>query len=61
MKRFKEWWKENWENRSFRYAVTVVVMIVLVILTNIYVYFRDRAEVLSVKETDNTASYSETV
>lgn len=42
MKRFKEWWKENWENRSFRYAVTVVVMIVLAILTNIYVYFRDR-------------------
>lgn len=61
MKRFKEWWKENWENRSFRYAVTVVVMIVLVILTNIYVYFRDRAEELSVKETDNTAYYSETV
>lgn len=53
MKRFKEWWKENWENRSFRYGVTVVVMIVLVILTNIYVYFRDRAEELSVKETDN--------
>lgn len=60
MKRFKEWWKENWENRSFRYGVTVVVMIVLVILTNIYVYFRDSAEVLSVKETDNTAYYAET-
>lgn len=60
MKRFKEWWKENWENRSFRYAVTVVVMIVLVILTNIYVYFRDREVELSVKETENAASYSET-
>lgn len=61
MKRFKEWWKENWENRSFRYAVTVVVMIVLVILTNVYVYFRDREVVLSVNETENAASYSETV
>ena len=59
MKRFKEWWKENWENRSFRYAVTVMVMIVLAILTNIYVYFRDREVVLSVNETEN-ASYSET-
>lgn len=60
MKRFKEWWKENWENRSFRYGVTVVVMIVLVILTNIYVYFRDREVELSVKQTDNTAYYVET-
>ena len=60
MKRFKEWWKENWENRSFRYAVTVMVMIVLAILTNIYVYFRDRAEVLPIDETENAASYSET-
>ena len=60
MKRFKRWFKENWENRSFRYAVTVVVMIVLVNLTNIYVYFRDREVELSVKETENAASYSET-
>lgn len=60
MKRFKEWWKENWENRSFRYAVTVMVMIVLAILTNIYVYFRDRVVELSVNETENVASYSET-
>ena len=60
MKRFKEWWKENWANRSFRYAVTVVVMIVLVILTNVYVYFRDREVEFSVKETENAASYSET-
>ena len=59
MKRFKEWWKENWENRSFRYAVTVMVMIVLAILTNIYVYFRDRAEVLPNDETENTAFYTE--
>ena len=60
MKRFKRWFKENWENRSFRYAVTVMVMIVLAILTNIYVYFRDREVELSVKETENAASYSET-
>ena len=60
MKRFKRWFKENWENRSFRYAVTVVVMIVLAILTNIYVYFRDREVELSVNETENAASYSET-
>ena len=60
MKSFKEWWKEHWENRSFRYAVTVMVMIVLAILTNIYVYFRDRVVELSVNETENVASYSET-
>lgn len=59
MKRFKEWWKENWENRSFRYGVTVMVMIVLAILTNIYVYFRDRAEELPIDETENTAFYTE--
>ena len=60
MKRFKEWSKENWENRSFRYAVTVMVMLVLAILTNIYVYFRDREVDFSVNETENAASYSET-
>ena len=60
MKRFKEWWKENWENRSFRYAVTVMVMTVLAILTNIYVYFRDREVELSVNVTENAASYSKT-
>lgn len=61
MKRFKRWFKENWENRSFRYGVTVVVMIVLVILTNVYVYFRDRVEEVPIEETENTVSYSETV
>lgn len=60
MKRFKEWWKENWENRSFRCAVTVMVMIVLAILTNIYVYFMDREVDFAVNETENAASYSET-
>ena len=60
MKRFKRWFTENWENRSFRYAVTVLVMIVLAILTNIYVYFRDREVELSVNKTENAASYSET-
>ena len=59
MKRFKRWFTENWENRSFRYAVTVMVMIVLAILTNIYVYFRDREVELSVNETENTAFYTE--
>ena len=59
MKRFKRWFTENWKNRSFRYAVTVMVMIVLAILTNIYVYFRDRAEVLPNDETENTAFYTE--
>ena len=51
MKRFKEWWKENWENRSFRYGVTVMVIIVLAILTNIYVYFMDREVDFAVNET----------
>lgn len=60
MKRFKEWWKENWENRSFRYGVTVMVIIVLAILTNIYVYFKDREVDFAVNETENAASYSET-
>lgn len=60
MKRFKEWWKENWENRSLRYGVTVMVIIVLAILTNIYVYFMDREVDFAVKETENAASYSET-
>ena len=60
MKRLKEWWKENWENRSFRYGVTVMVIIVLAILTNIYVYFMDREVDFAVNETENAASYSET-
>lgn len=60
MKRFKEWWKENWENRSFRYGVSVMVIIVLAILTNIYVYFMDREVDFAVNETENAASYSET-
>lgn len=41
MKHFKEWFKDNWQERSFRYKVIVIVMIILVILTEIYVYIRD--------------------
>ena len=46
--------------RSFRYGVTVMVMIVLAILTNIYVCFMDREVDFAVNETENAASYSET-
>lgn len=60
MKRFRKWFKENWVDRSFRYGVTVMVIIVLAILTNIYVYFMVREVDFAVNETENAASYSET-
>ena len=44
MKRFKEWWKENWENRSFRYGVTVVVLIIAAVAVSIYADIRDGRE-----------------
>ena len=60
MKRFRKWFKANRVGRSFRYGVTVMVIIVLAILTNIYVYFMDREVDFAVNETENAASYSET-
>ena len=44
MKRFKEWWKENWENRSFRYAVTVSVLIAVAIRVRLYADIRGSGE-----------------
>ena len=41
MKRFKEWWKENWENRSFRYGVTIVALIIAAVAVSIYADIRD--------------------
>ena len=40
--------------------MTVMVIIVLAILTNIYVCFMDREVDFAVNETENAASYSET-
>ena len=40
--------------------MTVMVIIVLAILTNLYVYFMDREVDFAVIETENAASYSET-
>lgn len=44
MKRFKEWWKENWKDRSFRYGVTVVALIIAAIAVSIYADIRDSRE-----------------
>lgn len=44
MKRFKRWFKENWENRSFRYAVTIVVLIIAAVAVSIYADIRDSGE-----------------
>lgn len=44
MKRFKEWWKENWENRSFRYGVTIIVLIIAAIAVSIYADIRESME-----------------
>ena len=44
MKSFKEWWKEHWENRSFRYGVTVVVLIIAAVAVSIYADIRDSGE-----------------
>lgn len=41
MKRFKEWWKENWEDRSFRYGVTIVALIIAAVAVSIYADIRD--------------------
>lgn len=56
MKRFKKWWKENWENRSFRYAVTVSVLIAVAILVSIYADIRDSSE-----QVDNAAAETSAV
>ena len=56
MKRFKRWFKENWENRSFRYAVTVSVLIAVAILVSIYADIRDSSE-----QVDNAAAETSAV
>lgn len=56
MKRFKEWWKENWENRSFRYAVTIVVLIIAAVAVSIYADIRDSSE-----QVDNAAAETSAV
>ena len=52
MKRFKEWWKENWENRSFRYAVTIALLIVTAIAVSIYADIRDSREQSAIESTE---------
>ena len=52
MKRFKEWWKENWENRSFRYAVIVVVLIIAAVAVSIYADIRDSREQSAIESTE---------
>ena len=52
MKRFKEWWKENWENRSFRYAVTIVVLIIAAVAVSIYADIRDSGEQDAIESTE---------
>ena len=54
MKRFKEWWKEHWENRSFRYGVTVVVLIIAAVAVSIYADIRDSGE----QNVSKSAEYS---
>ena len=44
MKRFKKWWKENWEVRSFRYGVTIVVLIIAAVAVSIHSDIRDSRE-----------------
>ena len=44
MKLFKEWWKENRENRSFRYGVIIVVLISAAVAVSIYADIRDSRE-----------------
>ena len=58
MKRFKEWWKENWENRSFRYAVTIVVLIIAAIAVSIYADIRDSREQLANKSAEYCSANS---
>ena len=52
MKCFKEWWKENWENRSFRYAVTIVVLIIAAVAVSIYADIRDSREQDAIESTE---------
>lgn len=52
MKRFKEWWKEHWENRSFRYGVTVVVLIIAAVAVSIYADIRDSREQSAIESTE---------
>lgn len=52
MKRFKEWWKENWENRSFRYAVTIVVLIIAAVAVSIYADIQDSREQDAIESTE---------
>lgn len=54
MKRFKEWWKENWENRSFRYGVTIVFLIIAAVAVSIYADIRDSGESVISGETQET-------
>ncbi|MGN0667048.1 MAG: hypothetical protein ACI4KF_11050 [Huintestinicola sp.] len=51
MKRLKEWWKENWENRSFRYGIIIVVLIIAAVAVSIYADIRDSRE-----QVDNAAA-----
>lgn len=52
MKRFKEWWKENWENRSFRYGVIIVVLIIAAVAVSIYADIRDSSEQNAIESTE---------
>lgn len=54
MKRFKRWFKENWENRSFRYGVTIAVLIIAAIAVSIYADIRDSRESVISSETQET-------
>lgn len=52
MKRFKEWWKEKWENRSFRYGVIIVVLIIAAVAVSIYADIRDSSEQNAIESTE---------
>lgn len=54
MKRFGKWVKENRENRSFRYAVTIAVLIIAAIAVSIYADIRDSRELDVSNETQDT-------
>ena len=54
MKRFKKWWKENWEVRSFRYDVIIVVLIIAAVAVSIYADIRDSRESVISSETQET-------
>lgn len=54
MKRFRKWFKDNRENRSFRYAVTIALLIVTAIAVSIYADIRNNREPDVNNETQDT-------